>query len=153
SALLSDARNPSEESAMTAKLLWFPCLAACTASATAAPSPPAPIDIPLVASRWHATDKIRFEDWHGVPSVWIDRGVALADGVDLRNGTIDADVYLDDASLNVGLAFRARDRNAFEVVFVRARASGSPHALQYGPALNSLGAAWQLYHDEAGEAA
>ena len=135
---------------MTAKLVWIPCLVACSAPATAAPAPPT--EIPLVASRWHATDKIRFEDWHGVPSVWIDRGIALADGVDLRNGTIDADIYLDETSLNVGLAFRARDRNAYEVVFVRARASGSPHALQYGPGLNSLGAAWQLYHDEAGEA-
>ena len=136
---------------MTAKLVWISCLVGCSTPATAAPS--APIDVPLVASRWHATDNIKFEDWHGVPSVWIDRGMALVDGVDVRNGTIDVDVYLDATSLNVGLAFRARDRNAYEVVFARAGASGSPHALQYAPGLNSLGAMWQLYAGDAGEAA
>ena len=34
------------------------------------------------------------------------------------------------------------------VVFLRAIASGTEEAVQYGPAFNSLGVAWQVYHGE-----
>jgi hypothetical protein len=55
--------------------------------------------VPLAPEAWNASDSIRFETYLGRPSVYINRGVALARNVSMRDGTIEYDwaVYVDDA--------------------------------------------------------
>lgn len=97
---------------------------------------------------WSATDSIRAVTYLGRPALWINRGVALLNGTTLTSGTIDVDVAASDTTNFVGLSFRAANPRFSDVVFLRAGASGTEEAVQYGPALNSLGVAWQVYHDE-----
>lgn len=118
----------------------------------AGPAPAQAVDIPPEPVRWQATDSIRFEPWQGQASLWINKGVALVPGVDLRNGTFEVDVWTGASAGNVGVAFHVRDRNAFEVIFIRPGQSGKPEAVQYAPALNGLGTAWQVYHGDGANA-
>lgn len=117
-------------------------LSVATASAQ---SPAAPIDIPLVAAEWAATDSIRFETHLGRPAMYINRGVALARGVELREGVFEFAMAATAQSNFLGVVFHALREDHGEVLFVRAAQSGTSEAVQYGPAFNSLGAAWQLY--------
>jgi hypothetical protein len=108
--------------------------------------------VTLDPSRWAASDSIRFTTWLGQPSVYINRGVALATGVDLRNGTIDFDIAATDKSENLGLAFHGRDLNHYEVIFFRVGSSGTINAMQYSPGLNSLAVAWQVFYGDGASA-
>jgi hypothetical protein len=47
--------------------------------------------VPLAPEAWNASDSIRFETYLGRPSVYINRGVALARNVSMRDGTIEYD--------------------------------------------------------------
>jgi hypothetical protein len=70
----------------------------------------------------------------------------------LRNGTIEFDVAAGPRSSNMGIAFRAQGPETFEVLFFRPGMTGHPESVQYGPALNGVGAAWQVYHGEGANA-
>jgi len=109
--------------------------------------------VPLEASGWTATDSLRFGTWLGQRSVYINRGIALADGVELVNGTIDFDMATGPNSENMGLAFHARDRDHYEALLFRVHESGTNLALEYSPGLNSLAVAWQVFFGEGASAA
>ncbi len=102
--------------------------------------------IPLTAAEWQATDSIRFEKHLGVPAVYINSGVALSRSARLRNGVIEFDIAATEKSTNMGISFRATDAENAEVVFFRPGASGRDEAMQYAPSINSIPAAWQLFH-------
>lgn len=102
--------------------------------------------VPPTPDRWHATDSIRFESYLGRPSVYINRGVALARGVSLRDGTIEFDMAATPRTSFMGAVFHATSHDNSETVFFRVGQSGTSEAVQYGPALNGRGAAWQVYH-------
>ena len=104
------------------------------------------VAVPLSPSAWEATDSVRSESYLGRPSLYINRGVALARDVTLENGTIDYDVAATPATSFLGISFHAASPRFSEVVMLRARQSGTPEALQYAPAFNNVGAAWQVYH-------
>lgn len=135
-------------------LLLFPLFAAaCAGTQTMNGSAPAgaasigrAIPIPLEPGRWTATDSIRFERHLGRPAMFINRGVALAEGVELRDGTYEFSMAATDRSTFLGAAFHAARADFTEVIFFRFGQSGTTEAVQYGPALNNLGAAWQVYH-------
>jgi len=110
------------------------------------------IPIPSTAPNWTATDSIQFVDFQGQHAVWINRGIALANGIKLRNGTFEFDLWAGETGGNIGLVFHVRDRNASEVIFVRPHLSGTPEAVQYAPALNGIGAAWQVIHGDGSNA-
>jgi hypothetical protein len=126
-------------------------IAVLSVAAGSAQSGP-PQTVPLESPRWTASDSIRFTDWLGQPSVYINRGVALASGVELRNGTIDFDIAATDKSENMGVAFHGRDLNHYEVIFFRAGSSGTIDAMQYSPGLNSLAVAWQIFYGDGANA-
>jgi len=109
-------------------------------------------EIPLTPDAWVATDSIRFLSYLGRPSVYIDRGVALARGAAMENGTLELDVAATDTTNFLGVAFRAASPRFSNVIFLRPGLSGSEEAVQYGPAFNSLGVAWQVYHGEGANA-
>ena len=109
--------------------------------------------VSLSASAWEGTDSVRAEAYLGRPSLYINRGVALARDVELENGTIEYDVAATPKTSFLGLAFRATSPRFSEVILLRPRQSGTIEALQYAPAFNNVAAAWQIYHGPESNAA
>ena len=110
------------------------------------------VGVPLTPEAWIATDSIRFEPYLGRPSLYIGRGVALARDFSLENGTLELDLAATPATSFLGAAFRAASPTFSNVVFFRPGSSGTVEAVQYGPAFNGVGVAWQVYHGGAGVA-
>ena len=109
--------------------------------------------IPLTPERWTATDSLRFGEYQGRPSLYINRGVALATGVALRAGTLEYDMVVPRGGNFMGLVFHASSPENSEVVFFRPGQSGTMESVQYAPALNGVAAAWQVYHGKDANAA
>lgn len=109
--------------------------------------------VPLTADAWNASDSLRIETYLGRPSVYINRGVALARGVALRDGTIEYDWAASRRTSFLGASFHATSPDNSESVFFRPGSSGKSDAVQYGPALNTYGVAWQVYHGPGATAA
>ena len=109
--------------------------------------------IPLTADRWTATDSLAFTSYLGRPSLFITRGVALAAGVQFREGTLEYDMATPQSGNFMGAAFHATSPENAEVIFFRPRQSGTVEAVQYAPALNGVAAAWQIYHGDGANAA
>ncbi len=108
--------------------------------------------IPLTPDAWVATDSLRFESHLGRPALYINRGVAMARGATMENGTLELDVAATEATNFMGVVFRAASPKFSNVVFLRPGQSGTEEAVQYGPAFNSTGVAWQVYHGEGANA-
>jgi hypothetical protein len=111
------------------------------------------IVVPLTPERWafqrlyrrDRTDDTnpRFESHLGRPSLFLPNGFALANGVTLRNGTLEADVAAYEGGAFFGLAFHvATPPDRYEIVFFR------PHApdgtVQYAPSFYHMNA-WQFF--------
>ena len=103
-------------------------------------------NVPLVPQSWIATDSLQFVSYLGRPSLYINRGVALVRGAAMENGTLDLDLAASETTNFLGVAFRAAGPRFSNVIFFRIRSSGTEEAVQYGPAFNSVGVAWQVYH-------
>jgi hypothetical protein len=108
--------------------------------------------VPLVAEAWSATDSLRFVSYLGRPSLYINRGVALVRGASMENGVLDLDLAASDATTFLGVVFRAVTPRFSNVLFLRPGASGTEEAVQYGPAFNGVGVAWQVYHGDIANA-
>jgi hypothetical protein len=108
--------------------------------------------VPLSPESWIATDSIRSVSYLGRAALYINRGVALARGAAMENGTVDMDVAASDTTNFLGVVFRAATPRFSNVLFLRPGSSGSDEAVQYGPAFNSLGVAWQVYHGDGANA-
>jgi len=109
--------------------------------------------IPLTPERWIATDSLRFTTYLGRPSLYINRGVALATGVEFRDGTLEYDMATPRGGNFMGAVFHATSAENSEVVFFRPGQSGTMESVQYAPALNGVAAAWQIYHGDDANAA
>jgi hypothetical protein len=118
------------------------------AGLTPAAAPAQSVDVPLSPEAWTATDSIRFLSYLGRPSLYINRGVALARDVSMENGVLELDLAASDTTNFLGIAFRAAAPRFSNVLFLRPGSSGTAEAVQYGPAFNSLGVAWQVYHGD-----
>ncbi len=110
------------------------------------------ITVPLTPSAWIASDTIRAETHLGRPSIYIDRGAAIVGDADFRDGTIELDMAATARTNFMGISFHATTTDNSEVVFFRVNGSGTAEAVQYGPALNGHGAAWQVYHGDGANA-
>lgn len=108
--------------------------------------------VALSPNAWAATDSLRFESYLGRPALYINRGVALLRGAAMEHGTLEMDVAATDATNFLGVAFRAASPRFSNVVFLRPGQSGTEEAVQYGPAFNSVGVAWQVYHGDGANA-
>ena len=111
------------------------------------------VTVPLSADAWTATDSIQFVSYLGRPALYINRGVALVRGASMENGVLDLDVAATDRTSFLGVVFRAASPRFSSVVFLRPGNSGTEEAVQYGPAFNTMGVAWQVYHDAGAIAA
>ncbi|MBV8369714.1 MAG: hypothetical protein JO036_12415 [Candidatus Eremiobacteraeota bacterium] len=135
----------------TFRALAIPAMAAVLAAGLARAAA-AETTIPLTADRWTATNTIKFETYLGRPSLYIDKGVALARGTSLRDGTLELDMAMPEGGNFMGAVFHAASTDNSEVIWLRPRASGTPEAVQYAPALNSVGGAWKIYHGDGANA-
>jgi hypothetical protein len=110
------------------------------------------VNVPLTPGAWVATDSMRFVSYLGRPSLYINRGVALVRGASMGDGVLDLDLAASDATTFLGVVFRAATPRFSNVLFLRPGASGTVEAVQYGPAFNGLGVAWQVYHGDGANA-
>ncbi|HTO74180.1 MAG TPA: hypothetical protein VMJ30_10175 [Gemmatimonadales bacterium] len=113
----------------------------------------APVDVPARPDAWVASDSIRSLSYLGHPALWINRGVAMVKGADMANGRLELDVAASDTTNFLGIVFRAASPRFTNVIFLRPGASGTEEAIQYGPAFNTVGVAWQVYHGDGANAA
>jgi hypothetical protein len=128
------------------------CLGGALFGASQRPAIAQSVAVPLTADHWTASNSIRFETHLGRRSLFVGKGVALARDIDVRDGTIEYDMAATPTTNFMGAAFRARALDFCEVVFFRLGSSGTPEAVQYAPALNDFGAAWQIYHGDGANA-
>jgi hypothetical protein len=84
--------------------------------------------VALTPDAWNASDSLRIETFLGRPSVYINRGVALARGVALRDGTIEYDWAASRRTSFLGASFHATSPDNSESVFFRPGSSGKPDA-------------------------
>ncbi len=133
---------------LLAGLLWPGYHAAAQDTTTAGT-----ISVPLTPDRWtierlyrrdHTADtNPRFESHLGRPSLFLPNGFALAKGVTLKNGTLEADVAAYKGGNFFGLAFHAATPpDQYEVVFFRP--NDPTYAVQYAPSFFQMNA-WQFY--------
>jgi hypothetical protein len=108
--------------------------------------------VPLSPDAWSATDTLHFLPHLGRPSLYFKKGVALIRDVAMENGTLELDLAATDTTNFLGVVFRAATPTFSNVVFLRPALSGNEEALQYGPAFNTLGVAWQVYHYDGANA-
>ena len=104
---------PALRSSCTATLVAS--ITTMTAAAAAAQT----ATVPLTAADWEGTDSVRVESYLGRPSLYLNRGVALARNVTLENGTIDYDVAATSTTSFLGIVFRARSPLFSEVILLR----------------------------------
>jgi len=109
-------------------------------------------NVSLSAEAWEGADTIRSLSYLGRPALYIHRGVALARGIAMENGVLELDAAASDSSNFMGVVFRAANPRFSNVIFLRPGASGTDESVQYGPAFNSYGVAWQVYHGEGANA-
>lgn len=100
---------------------------------------------PFDAARWTIFDPgARTMPYLGVPSIFLDNGVALLRDSAFADGTIEFDVALHGHASFAGVAFRAESDTNYELIYVRAHRSRQWDALQYTPIFDGS-EAWQLY--------
>jgi hypothetical protein len=124
---------------------------ALAARSVLAQSSPEVRTVPLVPDRWtvqknhspgQTTDSVRFADHLGRPSLLVQDGFAFADGIDLRNGTIEADVATAPAGQFFGISFHVQSVEKYEIVFFRPTTRNE--TIQYTPSFFNMNA-WQFY--------
>lgn len=109
-------------------------------------------NVPPAVAAWTATDSIRSLTYLGRPALYINRGVALVKGAAMENGVLELDAAASDTTNFMGVVFRAASPRFSNVIFLRPGSSGTEESVQYGPAFNSLGVAWQVYHGDGANA-
>jgi hypothetical protein len=107
------------------------------------------INVPFTLDKWDTLGVKDFgtETYLGKESILLKSGYISVKGVDLRDGTIEADISFPQQRGFPGFVFRVKDDDNFENFYVRPHQSGNPDATQYTPVFNGV-AAWQLYHGE-----
>jgi hypothetical protein len=84
------------------------------------------------------------ERYLGRDSLLLRNGEVWLDDAGFQDGVIEFDLAAPPTQGFHGLAFRARDRENYEHVYVRPHQSGNPDATQYTPVFNNV-SGWQIY--------
>jgi len=107
------------------------------------------VNIPLTLSRWDTMGVKEFitETYMGKECVLLKTGAIKAKDIDLRDGTIEADISFPQKRGFPGFVFRIENLSNFENFYVRPHQSGNPDATQYTPVFNDQ-AGWQLYYGD-----
>lgn len=137
---------------MKKKYLLIACFVAlyfCRASGQTVKVPPTP-------DRWD-TIKVNKDDttsinlasgtYKGKACLVLQSGMIILKGVDLRDGSIEADLSFPQQRSFPGFAVRMKDIDNFESFYLRPHQSGNPDATQYTPEFNGQ-TGFQLYYGE-----
>jgi hypothetical protein len=118
-------------------------------AATDGPLAAQTVKVPLTLAHWDTVGMKVFktETFKGKECLLLSPGYISAKGVDLREGTIEADISFTSQRGFPGIGFHIQDRRNLELFYVRPHQSGNPDATQYTPVFNGQ-AGWQLYHGE-----
>lgn len=84
------------------------------------------------------------ERYLGREALTLQNGTAWLDDAAFLNGTIEFDLAVPNEPGFHGVAFRARDHENYEHVYIRSHLSGKPDATQYTPVFNGV-SGWQIY--------
>ncbi len=107
--------------------------------------------IPMTPDRWTtihdtapgaAEEDPQFEKRFGRPSLLLPDGFAYANGVDFKNGTLDADVAVYPNSAFFGVAFHVQSPDKYELVFFRP--GSTTETVQYTPSFMNMNE-WRLF--------
>ena len=106
------------------------------------------IKVPLTLDAWDtvAVKPIQ-ETYKGKECFLLQSGAIILKNVELRDGTIEADISFPQQRNFPGFAVRMQDFKNAESFYVRPHQSGNPDATQYTPVFNGQ-AGWQLYYGE-----
>ncbi len=87
------------------------------------------------------------ETYMGKACLRLDTGMIVVKGVELRDGTIEADINFRQQRSFPGFAVHMQDINNFESFYLRPHQSANPDATQYTPEFNGQ-TGFQLYYGE-----
>ncbi len=97
------------------------------------------------ASAWEISDSTaQFSIIKGKPALQMKQGTALLQGIELRDGVVEADIMPGSGPVYAGICFRAKDGEMLELIYLRFHQSGQVDAIQYTPRYNGQDS-WQLY--------
>lgn len=114
------------------------------------------VKVPLSIDLWDTitldkedTPTVRLvqEIYQGKECFLLQSGAMVLKGVDLRDGSIEADICFPQLRSFPGFAVRMQDINNFESFYLRPHQSGNPDATQYTPEFNGQ-TGFQLYYGE-----
>lgn len=107
---------------------------------------PASRDLPFSDPAWKTSDpRPRLETVGGQPALRLTTGTATRRDVELRDGTIEFDLWSTGERAFAYLHFRMQSDTEFEAIYFRLHKSRLPDAVQYDPFYQGLGN-WQLFH-------
>jgi hypothetical protein len=108
------------------------------------------VSVSMDAKSWtvadsQATTAGAFEEHLGRPSIHLQRGIAMLNGVSFQNGSVEADVIASHPGSGfVGLAFRMQSTKKYELIYVRNGIGKQPNAVQYDPVFGGS-ITWQMH--------
>lgn len=104
------------------------------------------IEVPMSPSNWELSDgaKYRFETFDGKETLLLN-GKAAVKEHQFSNGTLEVDVYANNARSFAGITFR-KQQGTMEEVYMRLHKSNQADAVQYTPIYNDE-SGWQLYRE------
>ncbi len=115
-----------------------------------------PIKVSLAPENWDTVmidrfDSIRVkltrETYLGKECIRLQSGSIIMKGVELRDGSIEADISFPRERGFPGFSVRMQDINNYENFYVRPHQSGNPDATQYTPEFNGQ-TGFQLYYGD-----
>ncbi|HJT73232.1 MAG TPA: hypothetical protein VJ720_04415 [Chitinophaga sp.] len=102
--------------------------------------------IPFDSPRWKITGNGFVQETHlGRPAYRLEKGAALLEDANFKNGIIEFDIALAKERYFPAIEFRVQDEYNYEQYYLRPHQSGNPDAMQYTPVYNNS-AGWQLYY-------
>ena len=106
------------------------------------------VSVPLTLDQWDTigVNPVK-ENYKGKDCFLLSSGAIILKRVQLRDGTIEADISFPQKRNFPGFLVRMQDLRNAESFYMRPHQSGNPDAIQYTPLFNSQ-AGWQLYYGE-----
>lgn len=96
-------------------------------------------------------NEIELTQFQGRQALKVKRGRAVLSGIDLRDGTIEFDMWVEGTRAFAYVQVRIQSDTEFEEIYFRPHKSKLPDAAQYSPVFQRR-SSWQLYHGPGGTA-
>lgn len=101
---------------------------------------------------WQLEGKVIKENYKEKDCLKTDKGAAIAQGINFKNGIVEFTMCIQPGRGFVGIRFHGDGMGNTEEFYIRKHQSGNPDAMQYTPVYNGI-AGWQLYYGDGYSAA